>query len=193
MDTGVAQQAYVSDRDRESVPANPFQLTGIDHVGIPCRDVDRAGKFVEQILGGKEIYRAGYSEEDRRLGRLRHIFYHVGAQLVEVVEQEDGVAYPDRTNPEGVNTNPHWAFGATPENLAKFVAHLKREGIPYSGPRSHRGISVVSVYFRDCDGNNLEVTTWTPFTPDLIATIPMGGEYGFIPWRHLSHNWQPHG
>ena len=191
MDSGVAQQAYVGDREREAVPANPFKLTGIDHVGIPCRDPDRAGKFVEQILGGTEIYRAGYSDEDRKLGRLRHIFYHVGAQLVEVVEQEDGVGYPDRTNPTGDNTNPHWAFGATPENLAKFVAHLKREGIPFSGPRSHRGVSAVSVYFRDCDGNNLEVTTWTPFKPEVVATTPMGGEYGFIPWRNLSHDWQP--
>lgn len=191
MDTGVVQQAYVGDREREAVPANPFKLTGIDHVGIPCRDPDLAGKFMEQVLGGTEVYRAGYSEEDRKLGRLRHIFYHVGAQLVEVVEQEDGVGYPDRTNPTGNNTNPHWAFGATPENLAKFVEHLKREGIPFSGPRSHRGVSAVSVYFRDCDGNNLEVTTWRPFGPEVMATIPMGGEYGFIPWRDLSHGWRP--
>jgi catechol 2,3-dioxygenase-like lactoylglutathione lyase family enzyme len=193
MDTRVDQPAgYVSDRDREAMPANRFNLTGIDHVGIPCRDPDRAGKFVEQILGGIEIYRAGYSADDRKLGRLRHIFYHVGAQLVEVVEQEDGVSYPDRTNPDGNNTNPHFAFGATPENLAKFVVHLKREGIPYSGPRSHSGVSAVSVYFRDCDGNNLEVSTWKPVPASLIATIPMGGEYGFIPWRGLSHDWQPH-
>ena len=193
MDDGVARApGLVSDHDREAVPANRFNLSGIDHVGIPCRDPARAGKFIEQILGGVEIYRAGFSEEDRKRGRGPHIFYHVGAQLVEVVQQEDGVSYPDRTNPDAANTNPHWAFGATPENLAKFTEDLKREGIPFDGPRSHYRISVVSVYFRDCDGNNFEVTTWTPFGPELIETRPMGGDYGFIPWQDLSHDWQPH-
>lgn len=193
MDDGVAKvQGYVGGDDREAVPPNRFNLTGIDHVGIPCRDPAHAGKFVEQILGGVEIYRAGFSEADIERGRAPHIFYHVGAQLVEVVQPDDGVSYPDRTNPDSVNTNPHWAFGATPENLAKFAEHLKREGIPFDGPRSHHGTSVVSIYFRDCDGNNLEVTTWTPFGPEIIETKPMGGDYGFISWKDLSHNWQPH-
>lgn len=193
MDDGVAKvQAYVDHNDREAVPDNRFNLSGVDHVGIPCRDPARAGKFVEQILGGVEIYRAGFSEADRKRGRDPHIFYHVGAQLVEVVQQEDGVSYPDRTNPDSANTNPHWSFGATPENLAKFTEHLKREGIPFNGPRDHYGVSAVSVYFRDCDGNNLEVTTWSPLEPGLIDTTPMGGEHGFIPWKGLSHDWQPH-
>ena len=109
-----------------------------------------------------------------------------------MVQPEDGISYPDHTNPNSDNTNPHWAFGATPENLAKFAAHLTREGIPFNGPRSHHGTSVVSIYFRDPDGNNLEVTTWTPFGPEVIATTPMGGDYGFIPWKGLAHDWQPH-
>ncbi len=176
-------------RARANAPANRFKLTGVDHVGLPCRDPVRAGRFVEKILGGVEIYRAGFAEEDRKLGRLRHIFFHVGAQLVEVVEQEDLRSYPAHTNPDSINTNPHWAFGATPEDLAKFVEHLKRENIPFDGPRSHHGVSVVSVYFRDVDGNNLEVTTWEPIPPGLLRTTPMGGENGFIPWKGLSHDW----
>jgi catechol 2,3-dioxygenase-like lactoylglutathione lyase family enzyme len=192
MDSQTAQlSAYVGEDAREAVPANRFTLTGIDHVGIPTRDPDLAGRFVEDILGGIEIYRAGYTEEDRKIGRLRHIFYHVGAQLVEVVELEDETGYPDQTNPNSLNTNPHWAFGATPENLARFAEHLTREGIPYDGPRSHFGTSVVSVYFRDCDGNNLEVTTWKSFGPETMTTTPMGGPHGFIPWKKLLHNWRP--
>ena len=191
-DTVMMEESYVGDDARRSVPPNRFNLTGIDHVGLPCREPERAGKFVEQILGGVEIYRAGFSEADRKRGRMQHIFYHVGAQLVEVVQPEDGVSYPDRTNPDSVNTNPHWAFGATPEDRAKFVEHLKREGIPFDGPRSHHGTGVVSVYFRDPDGNNLEVTTWAPFGPEVIETKPMGGQYGFICWKNLSHDWQPH-
>jgi catechol 2,3-dioxygenase-like lactoylglutathione lyase family enzyme len=190
-ETTIREKEFVGLKQRDAVPANRFKLRGIDHVGIPTRDPDLAGQFMEQVLGGIEIYRAGYSEEDRKRGRLRHIFYHVGAQLVEVVEQEDLKSYPDHTNPGGVNTNPHWAFGATAEDMAQFVEHLKREKIPFNGPRSHYGTSVVSVYFRDCDGNNLEVTTWEPVPAKLIKTTPMGGEYGFIPWKNLSHSWRP--
>lgn len=179
----------VSAAERVAVPANRFKLSGIDHVGLACRNPDTSGRFIEHILGGVEVYRAGYSEEDRALGRLRHIFYHVGAQLVEVVEQDDKKSYPD---PKGTNTNPHWAFGATPENLVEFVAHLKKEKIPFNGPRSHHRTPVVSVYFRDMDGNNLEVTTWEGMPPELMATTPMGGQHGFIPWEKLSHNWPHH-
>ncbi len=188
MNVKEASQEIVSHVQRNAVPANRFKLRGIDHVGLPCRDPDAAGEFVERILGGVEIYRAGYSESDRRMGRLRHIFYHVGAQMVEVVEQEDMKSYPDHTNPGGANTNPHWSFGASPEDLAKFVAHLKAQKVPFNGPRSHKGSSAVSVYFRDLDGNNLEVTTWEPIPPGLVEVTPMGGEYGFIPWNDLSHS-----
>ena len=193
MDDGVAvKQGYVGGNARSPSPPNKFQLTGIDHVGIPCRDPQKSGKFVEQILGGIEVYRAGFSDADRARGRDPHIFYHVGPQLIEVVQPEDHESYPDKTNPLAVNTNPHWAFGATPENIAKFCEHLTREGIPFNGPRSHRGTSVVSVYFRDLDGNNLEVTTWEEFGPEVMDTTMMGGEYGFIPWKDLAHNWEPH-
>jgi catechol 2,3-dioxygenase-like lactoylglutathione lyase family enzyme len=185
------EQAYVGNEARLAVPANRFKLAGIDHVGIPARDTDLAGAFVEQILGGIEIYRAGYSDEDKAMGRLHHIFYHVGAQLVEVAELEDDNGYPDKTNAHSLNTNPHWAFAAAPEDVAKFAEHLKAEGIPFDGPRSHRGTSVVSVYFRDCDGNNLEVTTWKPFGPEVMQPAPMGGTYGFTTWAKLSHNWRP--
>lgn len=174
--------------DRYASPPNKFKLTSVDHVGLACRDPDLSARFVEEILGGVELFRAGYDELDRKLGRLRHIFYHVGTTLVEVVENEDRKSYAD---PASKNTNPHWAFGATPENLAAFVKHLDREGIPYDGPRSHTGVSAVSVYFRDPDGNNLEVTTWSPIPSGLMPLKPMGGQYGFIEWDQLSHNWRP--
>jgi catechol-2,3-dioxygenase len=114
-----------------------------------------------------------------------------GAQLVEVVEQEDRKSYATVTNSESANTNPHWAFTAEPEDLVRFVEHLKNEGIPFSGPRSHRGVTLVSVYFQDCDGNNLEVTAWTTPGSDTIESTPMGGQYGHTAWSDLSHNWRP--
>jgi catechol 2,3-dioxygenase-like lactoylglutathione lyase family enzyme len=185
--------AFVEVRDlrhtnRYEPKDNVHRLTGIDHVGLACRDPDVSGEFVRQVLGGVELFRAGYDEEDRRLGRLRHIFYHVGQTLVEVVEQEDGQGYPDK---HSANTNPHWSFGATPDGLAQFIEHLRAEGIPFDGPRSHRGVTAVSVYFVDPDGNHLEVTTWSPIPVGLMDLKPMGGPYGFIPWEKLAHDWRP--
>src|SRR3546814_3716588 len=105
-----------------------------------------------------EFIKAGYSVRDIELGRPKHIFYHVGDLVVEVAEQKDPeTGYPVA---QTINDQPHFAFGTTAEGLLKFADHLRRHGIPFDGPRSHRGMSAASVYFRDVDGNNLEVSTW---------------------------------
>lgn len=185
--TDTPQQAYISAEVRGTIPANRFGLTGIDHLGLPCRDPDKSGKFMERILGGVEAYRFGYSDIDRQLGRFKHIFYHIGAQLIEVVENEDGTGYPERSD----NSNPHWSFGGTPESMAMFIKNLEAEGIPYNGPRSHTGASAVSVYFLDLDGNKLELVTWDPIPEGLLETTPIGGKHGIIAWSKLAHDWQP--
>jgi len=178
-------------KERYAPQNNRFGLTRCDHFGVPTPDPDRAGKFYEQILGGVELFRAGFSDEERATGRLRHIFYHIGATLVEVVEQDDGVSYPNVTNPQAKNMNPHWAWEASPEHVAAFAKHLEREGIPYD-LRRHKGASAVSVYFRDQDGNNLEVTTWDDVPENVVPARTPGKSKGFVKWDTLAHNWRPH-
>lgn len=83
---------------------------------------------------------------------------------MEVAEQNDATnAYPQLATR---NYQPHWAFGTTTGGLFRFVDHLKKNCIPFDGPRSHRGMSATSVYFRDPDGDNLEVTTWEEVPQD---------------------------
>ncbi|WP_155060408.1 VOC family protein [Streptomyces blattellae] len=171
---------------RYDVPENEAGLTGMDHVGLGVRDPLEGGKFVEQVLGGIEVYRAGYSDKDIELGRLKHIFYHVGTTLVEVAEQKTEDGYPVAATE---NTQPHWAFGTSATGLFKFVDRLKDHGIPFNGPRSHLGMSAVSVYFRDPDGNNLEAVTWEEVPEDQVT--PMGGPFGFPDWTALACNWTP--
>jgi catechol 2,3-dioxygenase-like lactoylglutathione lyase family enzyme len=173
--------------ERMRIPENPVGIVGIDHVGVPSRDPDAAGKFVEQILGGVEVYRAGYSEEDIRRGRHRHIFYHVGNQILEVAEQEDAsTGYPARATQ---NNQPHWAFATTAAGLMRFAEHLRSHGIPFDGPRTHRGMTVTSIYFRDVDGNNLEVTTWERLPAD--HTTEMSKKGAGPQWEQLAHSWRP--
>jgi catechol 2,3-dioxygenase-like lactoylglutathione lyase family enzyme len=186
----IARPAY-NHEERHRPRTNRFGLTSCDHFGLPARDPELAGAFYEAILGGVEFFRAGYSDEDRAKGKNKHIFYHVGPVLVELVEQEDRRGYPDVTNPVGANMNPHWAFETTPAGLAAFAKHLEREGVPYAGPRTHGSdISAVSVYFRDIDGNNLEVTTWQQ-VPDGFVPPRAKGER-LAEWDKLQHNWRPH-
>src|ERR1700687_2700030 len=92
-----AASSIVGFEQRYEPQTNRFGLTSCDHFGIPARDPELSGKFFEQILGAVECFSAGFSEDDRAKGRVRHIFYHVGPVLVELVEQDDGVSYPDVT------------------------------------------------------------------------------------------------
>src|SRR3546814_15279557 len=84
---------------------------------------------------------------------------------------------------------PHFAFGTTAEGLLKCADHRRRHGIPFDGPRSHRGMSAASVYFRDVDGHNLEVSTWEDVPEE--PTTPIGGPHGFPVWEKLAPNWRP--
>src|SRR5580704_14186209 len=100
---GTTLQAQASARpsygydERHQPKTNRFGLTSCDHFGLPARDPELSGKFFEQILGGVEFFRAGYSEAELAAKKSRHIFYHVGATLVELVEQRTEAGYPDHT------------------------------------------------------------------------------------------------
>lgn len=165
--------------------SNASGLTGCDHFALPARDPEASGKFFEQVLGGVEFLRAGFGGH----GKLRHIFYHVGSVLVELVEQKTERGYPDVTNPGGEEANPHWAFGTTLAGLAAFVEILKREGVPYDGLRQHgKEISASSVYFLDLDDNILEVTTWEECPADFVIPVLPGKR---VASSKLKHSWKP--
>jgi catechol 2,3-dioxygenase-like lactoylglutathione lyase family enzyme len=185
-DLQVTDPDFKALQHRNTSTLNPIGIAGVDHVGVPARDPVLAGTFVEQILGGVEFIKAGYSAEDQRLGRPKHIFYHIGSLVYEVAQQTDEAGYCAIATK---NDQPHFAFGTTAAGLLKFAEHLRAHNIPFDGPRSHRGMSACSVYFRDPDHNNLEVTTWE--TMPEGTTKPMGGPYGFPVWEKLAHEWRP--
>jgi len=177
--------AYHDFEERHVKQTNKFALQSCDHFSIPSRNPEVTGNFYEHILGGVEFFRAGYEGE----GKNKHIFYHIGTTLVELGEQEDGRSYADVTNPESRNFNPHWAFGTTAEGVLHFRDHLQAEAIPFAGPRRHVNVSAVSVYFRDPEGNQLEVTTWEAFPESEIPARKLGER--IVMWADLTHNWPP--
>ena len=140
---------YYGFKQRHEPQLNPFGLKCCDHFGLPTPDPDRAGKFYEQILGAVELFRAGYTDEDRAKKRLRHIFYHIGATLVELVEQEDGDQLSGSVRiRRGRNMNPHFAgFGSRrPEGVANFcrAPQTRRHPVLWSSParQRQRGVGI---------------------------------------------------
>lgn len=172
---------------RSRVPANPFGLTGMDHVALPARDPGRAARFYEEVLGGAIYYATGYSEQDRELGRVPHIFVHVGDVLVQLAYPSDSRSFPDPNNP---SLWPHWAFGASPEVLDAMCERLREHGIPFRGPNSHLNVEAVSIYFMDTEGNKLEICTWDPYPMEKTEMLGPGGVA--LDYPSLAHQWRPH-
>src|SRR3546814_20558639 len=74
---------------RVAAPENKVGISGCDHVGLLARDPEAAGRFIEQILGGVEFLKAGYSVRDIEFVMPQHIFSHVGDLVIEVPEPTD--------------------------------------------------------------------------------------------------------
>lgn len=176
---------YTDSKARYDIPENRFGITGLDHAGLASRDPRKAGEFIEDILGGVLLMEAGYSEEDLKLGRHKHNFYLVGSSILQAATQREESAYPSADN---INDQPHIAFGMSGEALLKFADHLRAHNIPFNGIRSHRGMSACSIYFRDPEGNNLEISTWDDMPEDKVTM--MNVRNGFVDWAALAHSWE---
>lgn len=166
---------------RHEVPPNPFGLTGMDHAALAVSDVERAVRFYEEALGGRAYYATGFGEQ----GRTPHVFLHVGTVLLQVGYPNDGRTFADR---HSQSHWPHLALGASAEVLDRMCEHLRAMGVPFSGPRSHPPVDAVSIYFKDPDGNKLEICTWDPYPVE--RTEPLGPGRG-LDWEALNHEWRP--
>ena len=194
---------------RHEGPPNPFGLTGMDHAALAVADVDRAVRFYEEALGGRAYYATGFGDpphdvgapgyprrseeggaprfrgDPAEAGRTPHVFMHVGTVLLQVGYPNDGRTFADR---HSQSHWPHVAFGASAAVLDRMCGHLRAMGVPFSGPRSHPPVDAVSIYFKDPDGNKLEVCTWDPYPVE--RTEPLGPGHG-LDWEALNHDWRP--
>jgi len=166
---------------RHRIPANRLGLTGMDHAALAVADVERAVRFYEEALGGQVYYATGFGES----GRSPHVFMHVGSVLLQVGYPNDGRSFPDR---HSQSHWPHLAFGASATILDRTCEHLRGMGVPFSGPRSHLNVEAVSIYFKDPEGNKLEICTWDPYPPE--RTELLGPGHG-LDWEQLNHDWRP--
>jgi catechol 2,3-dioxygenase-like lactoylglutathione lyase family enzyme len=124
-----------------------FQLQGIDHVALAVRDVEQSANWYMDVLGFERRY------EEMWDGIPTFIAKGNTAIALFPRRNNDSIS-ASRTSRIGML---HLAFRANRENFLGAQQELKKRGIKFEF-QDHE-ISH-SIYFRDPDGHQLEITTY---------------------------------
>jgi catechol 2,3-dioxygenase-like lactoylglutathione lyase family enzyme len=124
-----------------------MQLEGIDHVALSVRDVERSAQWYMGVLGFEQRHEGMWGGVPTFIGK--------GTTSIALFPPRDQVS---ETAPVGSNIQMlHLAFRANRENFLAAQRELQRQGIKFHF--SDHEISH-SIYFRDPDGHQLEITTY---------------------------------
>lgn len=151
--------------------------SGFHHVTLVAADARRSHAFYGEVLG---LRPAGVSEDPHAPGGLRHFFGDASGRpgtLLSLVERPgEGPGRP------GIGGVHHTALGVeTEEGLLRWKRRLTDLGWAVSGPYD-RGY-FTSLYFRDPDGQILEIATAGPGYAIDEAADALGGELKLPPQR----------
>lgn len=129
-------------------------VAGFDHVAITVADVDATIEWYQRVLGAEPLYL-----ELWRAGSLPVALLQVGAARLSV-HPADAPAAPHADAPTPGSADLCFRFDGT---VAEILGLLDAAGIPVEeGPvprPAANGEPGASVYFRDPDGNLLELLT----------------------------------
>jgi catechol 2,3-dioxygenase-like lactoylglutathione lyase family enzyme len=122
------------------------ELEGIDHVAMGVRDIDRSAKWYIDVLGFERLHEGAWGGVPTFVGKA-----NTGIAL-----------FPATLNTQSASTGRqirllHLAFRADRENFLAAQCELEQRGITFEF-QDHE-ISQ-SIYFRDPDGHQLEITTY---------------------------------
>jgi catechol 2,3-dioxygenase-like lactoylglutathione lyase family enzyme len=129
-------------------------VRGIDHVAITVQDVERTLAFYREVLDAKTLY-----EDLWRAGKIPVVLLQVGASRLSV-HSAAAPAAPHARLPTPGSVDLCFRWDAPIEAA---IARLRRHGVeivegPVPRPAAD-GAEGRSVYFRDPDGNLLELLT----------------------------------
>ena len=122
-----------------------MQVSAIDHIVLIVEDVARTREFYERVLG--------MEPRQERPGKWS---LHFGRNKISLQDARSAPALARRTPPGSGN---FCLLTDTP--IAAVTAELQRHGIAIAeGPDERAGATgpILSVYFRDPDGNLVEVS-----------------------------------
>lgn len=124
----------------------------IDHIVLTVVDIEATARFYERAL---RLERETFRGPD---GELRHALAF-GRQKINL--QDRGTVTPTKARQPTFGSGDFCLIAAVP--LDDVVAHLSAEGVPIeAGPVPRRGAlgALRSIYFRDPDGNLVEVAEY---------------------------------
>jgi catechol 2,3-dioxygenase-like lactoylglutathione lyase family enzyme len=124
-----------------------MQLEGIDHIALAVRDVERSAQWYVEVLGFERRYEGMWNSIPTFIGK--------GATAIALFPIRDRDSRPAA---HAAKTGMlHLAFRADRRNFLDAQNELKSRGIKFE-LQDHE-ISH-SIYFRDPDGHELEITTY---------------------------------
>lgn len=170
----------------------PFDVRGIHHLALVCRDMARTVEFYTKVLGMPLV-----KTIELPMDMGQHFFFDCGGGdqvaffwFADAPEPAPGIAAPAFRPDEGdaksaMGSMNHVAFSVRPEKIDEYQQKLQDAGVdcsvvvnhddsPYGiSPELNEGVFVRSIYFRDPDGILLEFAAWTrEMTPADVAHEP---------------------
>jgi catechol 2,3-dioxygenase-like lactoylglutathione lyase family enzyme len=124
-----------------------MQLEGIDHVAMGVRNIERSAKWYIEVLGFERFHEGAWGGTPTFIGKG-----NTGLALFPASQD----AKPTQGSHREIRML-HLAFRADRKNFLSAQEELKRRGIKFEF-QDHE-ISH-SIYFRDPDGHQLEITTY---------------------------------
>jgi catechol 2,3-dioxygenase-like lactoylglutathione lyase family enzyme len=172
--------------------AAPFELGGINHLALVCRDMARTVDFYTNVLGMPLV-----KTIDLPAGMGQHFFFDCGGGdclaffwFPEAPEPVPGVSGP-RGRPDqadltsAIGSMNHVAFTVPAESIEEYRDRLDAAGVACTevanhddsewgvSKTMHPGVFVRSIYFQDPDGILLELAAWTrALTPGDVRHQP---------------------
>ena len=139
----------------------PVPIEGIDHVVVMASDVDRSLDFYKNVLGGEAEF-----EEAFRMGKIPVLRVRIGKAIINLQRlNEPAYIVADRLESGTVDLCFRWS-----RSIQEAIDWLKEKNVdviegPVPRPAAN-GVCGQSIYFRDPDGNLLELlTTLEPSEP----------------------------
>jgi len=173
-----------------------FDIRGVNHLALVCKDMARTVKFYRDILGMPMV-----KTIDLPNGRGQHFFFDIGNGdslaffwFPTAPDAAPGVSAPANLPTRGTIASAHGsmnhiAFNVPVEKFDEYYDRLVAKGVDVTRIFNHDdsptqssdtvtpGVFVRSVYFFDPDGVCLEFAAWTrPFTDADIAHEPVGAD-----------------
>ena len=124
-----------------------FELEGIDHVALSVRDVERSAQWYIETLGF----------ERRHDGMWNGVPTFIGKGTTAIALFSANSNARSTSSFSGEIRMLHLAFRANRKNFLAAQEELKRRGIKFHF-QDHEICH--SIYFRDPDGHELEITTY---------------------------------